>query len=86
MDRKEKELLLWQEWKTTGSNRARNELLRSIDPLLQKQVNKFQSSPIPRTALETEARMLALKAFETYDPSKAQLNTHVTILLLCLRF
>ena len=53
-------------------------MLRSIDPLLQKQVNKFQTSPIPRTALETEARMLALKAFETYDPSKAQLNTHVT--------
>ena len=78
MDRKEKELLLWQDWKTTGSNRSRNDLLRSIDPLLQKQVNKFQTSPLPRTALETEARMLALKAFETYDPSKAQLNTHVT--------
>ena len=66
MDRKEKELSLWRDWKNTGSNRARNEVLRSMDPLLQKQVNKFQSSPIPRTALETEARMLALKAFECF--------------------
>jgi DNA-directed RNA polymerase sigma subunit (sigma70/sigma32) len=43
-----------------------------------KQVNKFNASPIPRAALETEAKMLALNAFDSYDPSKAQLNTHVT--------
>jgi len=46
--------------------------------LLQKEVNKYAASPLPRTSLETEARILALKAFDSYDPNKAQLNTHVT--------
>ena len=78
MANKEQELKLWQEWHDNKSRSSRNKLLRSLDPLLYKQVNKYVASPIPRTALETEARMLALNAFDTYDPSKAQLNTHVT--------
>jgi RNA polymerase primary sigma factor len=43
-----------------------------------REVNKFSGSPLPRTALETEARVLALRAFDNYDPAKAQLSTHVT--------
>lgn len=78
MANKEQELQLWSDWNSHRSHSARNKLLKSLDPLLHKQVNKFATSPIPRTALETEARMLALNAFDTYDPTKAQLNTHVT--------
>jgi len=78
MDRKEKELKLWEEWKFNRNIRARDELLKSLRPLLAKEINKFSTSPIPRPALETEAKVLALKAFETYDPKRAQLNTHVT--------
>ena len=78
MDRKEQEFQLWQNWHSNKDKKSRNELLISLEPLLQKEVNKYAASPLPRTSLETEARMLALNAFKSYDPNKAQLNTHVT--------
>lgn len=74
---KEKELKLWQNWKQ-GEKKALAQLLRSMDPLIQQQVNKYSSVPIPRTAIEEQGRSLALKAFEDYDPIRgAGLNTHV---------
>ena len=75
--RKQRELALWQEYSTKNSSQALGELLTSYEPLLQQQVNRYSASPLPRPALETEVRKLAVKAFQTYDPSKAQLNTHV---------
>jgi DNA-directed RNA polymerase specialized sigma subunit len=47
-------------------------------PVYQKEANKFKSAPLPNSAIESQAKILTLKAFETYDPSKSQLNTHVT--------
>lgn len=78
MNRKEKELRLWKDWKKHDNKEARNELLDSMKPVMYGQINKFRSSPIPDSALESKAKRLTLKAFDTYDPSKAQLNTHVT--------
>lgn len=77
MNKKEQELQWWKDWSQHSDKKARNKLLKSLDPLLHKEVNKYVASPLPRTAIETEARMLALNAFNTYDPNKAQLNTHV---------
>jgi len=76
--KKQKELELWQSYSDTGSTEPLGELLTSYDPLLQQQVNRYSASPLPRPALETEARRLTVRAFQTYDPDKSQLNTHVT--------
>jgi len=73
---KEKELELWKTWKDTGDTETLSTLLTSMQPLLQKSVNKYRAAPVPSYALEAVARDLAVKAFETYDPNKAQLNTH----------
>jgi len=77
LKQKENELSLWKDWKQ-GSKVAQNKLIKSLDPLLQSQINRYQHPNIPRSALEAEARKLALEAFKTYDPSKYQLGTHVT--------
>jgi DNA-directed RNA polymerase sigma subunit (sigma70/sigma32) len=74
---KEQELSWWKDWKKTGDNNHLSNLLISMDPFLQSYVNKYSTSPIPRPAIESEARLLAIKAFHTYDPKKAALNTHV---------
>ena len=74
---KDEELKTWKSWKKTKDPQQLNSLIRSMDPFLQSYVNKFASSPLPRPALESQARILAVKAFETYDPKKAALNTHV---------
>ena len=74
--KKEQELELWKQWKETGDTEPLTELLTSMQPLLRQSVNKYKASPLPIYALEAVARDLAVKAFETYDPTKAQLNTH----------
>jgi DNA-directed RNA polymerase specialized sigma subunit len=73
---KQNELELWKKYKT-GDKAVTKDLLRSVNPLLQKQISKYQNTRVPRLAIETKARELAVGAFNTYDPSKAQLNTHL---------
>lgn len=75
--KKEQELVMWKDWKK-GDKQALPALLKSMDPLIQLHVNKFQAAPIPRGAIEAHGRMLAVKAFDEYDPTRgAALNTHV---------
>lgn len=77
IESKRQELDWWKDWKKTGNSEPLNNLIRSIDPFLQSYVNKYNTSPLPRPAIESQARQLAVRAFHTYDPSKAALNTHV---------
>ena len=75
---KEHELGLWKEY-TNGNQSVLPKLITSLDPVIQSNVNKFSGVPLPRTALESEARRLTINAFNTYNPNKgAALNTHVT--------
>jgi DNA-directed RNA polymerase sigma subunit (sigma70/sigma32) len=75
---KELEHTLWNKWKKTQDPTYANQLLVSMDPFLQSWVNKYRTAPLPRPAIESQARLLALKAFDTYNPNKgAQLSTHV---------
>ena len=75
---KEKEFDLWNTYKNTGDKKYKHELIKSFDPIIQSQVNKW-SGPISREILESEGRMMASKAIDTYDPNKGTaLGTHVT--------
>ena len=75
---KEDEIGIWKKWKHSGDTQFANQLLKSMDPFLQSYVNKYSGAPLPRPAIESQARLLALKAFSTYKPNMgAQLNTHV---------
>jgi RNA polymerase primary sigma factor len=77
-DLKQNEIDVWKQWKKTKDPIYANQLLTSLDPFLQFNVNRFSSAPLPRPAIESQARLLALKAFETYNPKMGtQLNTHV---------
>lgn len=75
-----KELYLWHKWKEQGERPEDMEpLLKSLRPLVyrygvQGWVNKV---PISRGVLEAEANRLAISALETYDPTKAQMNTYL---------
>ena len=74
---KQKELELFNQYRS-GDNEARTKLLTSLKPLIRGQANKFTNSGLPPMAIELEAHRLASDSLNTYDPSKAQLNTHVT--------
>lgn len=74
---KEKEMELYDRWRS-GDNTAKTELLSSLKPLINRQAGRFQGSGLPDTAIRLEGVRLASSAIDTYDPTKAQLNTHVT--------
>ena len=73
---KQEELELWKRWKA-GDTKAQNDLIRSMQPLLSSQVNRFVKSGLPKSSIDTESKRLAMEAFKTYDPEKSALNTHV---------
>jgi len=77
-DIKKQDQDLWKQWNKTKDHGALSDLLKSMNPMIQKRVNAFEAAPVPRSAIEAEAKKLALKAFQTYDPNRGtQLNTHV---------
>lgn len=74
---RDQDLQLWRGYKTSRLPAARDALLKRFDGVLQSQVNKW-AGPVPRQALLNEARLLALKAFDSFDPAKGTaLSTHV---------
>lgn len=77
---KTKDLLLWEQWRRTRSQADLETLLRQMDPLIRQQVGRW-SSIAPTFLLENEAKRLALKAFNDYDPNHVPptaLASHVT--------
>jgi len=74
---KEREIELYNQWRM-GKEEAKTELLSSLEPLIKKQVSKFYNSGLPEFAIRAEGYRLADTALSTYDPNKAQLNTHIT--------
>lgn len=72
-----KDLELWKAWHTSRSMYDLEKLMKQFDPLLKKETIRWSSSVTP-ALLEAEAKKLALKAFETYDPKRdVLLSTHV---------
>lgn len=75
---KQKDINLWKQWKDTNDPEALNNLIKQMEPIIYKEVQKW-SGNIPVNLLENEAKLLAMKAFKTYDPSKGTaLSTHLT--------
>ena len=75
---KQDEYLLWKQWKATKDINKLNELFNSFQPIVQNAVNTFKTVPIPREALELEAKRLLYSGLSTYDPRKGtKLNTHL---------
>jgi DNA-directed RNA polymerase specialized sigma subunit len=75
-DLQEQQLALWQKWRG-GDEAARTELMKSLEPLIVSYINRYTRTPIPQIDIKARAYLLAQKALETYDPSKAAIGTHV---------
>lgn len=76
--RQEQDLELWREWKKTKSPVVLEELLRRLQPLISREVMKWQGT-VPPAALQSKARVLTVEALDTYNPNMgAAIGTHVT--------
>jgi DNA-directed RNA polymerase specialized sigma subunit len=78
IDYRSKDQELFDQWKNTGSKRDLGNLVNHLSGVIYSEVNR-QSGTLPNSALSAEAKKWAIKAINTYDPSKGtQLATHVT--------
>lgn len=76
---------LYTAWKQNPSKENMGKLIKQLHPLITKEVNRLQGS-VPPSALNAEATKWAIKAVQTYDPTKgASLSTHVNWLLMKTR-
>ena len=74
---KDQNLVAWRKYKQTKSVQDRNALLKRFDGAIQSVVNKW-SGPVPREVLTNEAKILAIKALDSYTEGRGTaLATHV---------
>jgi len=74
------EVTMWQTWKDNGKKQADlKPLLASIRPFIMHEANKWaRQRDVPPAAIKAEFTNHAVKALETYDPTKAALNTYLS--------
>lgn len=77
-EQKHDEMLLWKSWKKTNDQSSLGQLLDAFHPVIVNVGKKFESVPLPQSAILAEAKKQAVNAFRTYDPNAgAALGTHV---------
>ena len=77
--KKRQELQLWRQWRESNEDPKYLEpLLRSLKPTIDYRVNVFAPANVFKPALRAKANNLTINALRRFDPTKAQLNTHVT--------
>lgn len=73
-----KDIELFNQWKNTGDKKALGALVNQLSPVIYSEVRRA-SGTLPETALSAEAKSWAIRAIQTYDPSKGtSLSTHVS--------
>lgn len=81
---KDDDISLWREYKSNPTPLNREKLLKRFDGLIQNQVNRW-AGPVARDVLLNEAKLLAVKAFDNYNPNAGSaLGTWITNQLLPL--
>jgi DNA-directed RNA polymerase sigma subunit (sigma70/sigma32) len=66
-----KEQELYNTWKQTQSPDDLMAIVKALDPIIRKEVNKWSMGLAPRPALEIKAKQLTVEAIKSYDPGAA---------------
>jgi DNA-directed RNA polymerase specialized sigma subunit len=78
-ERRQEDIRIWQQWKAEPTPENLDPLLDRFEPTIRQQMRYLGGAKRVRASgLESDLYDHAIKAFQTYDPSKAALNTHVT--------
>ncbi len=77
-DPKAKDLELWRKWKQTQSEADLDALIKQMWPVMRRETGRWAAIVSP-SFLDNEAKLLAIKAFNSYNPNAgATLSTHLT--------
>lgn len=75
--RREEDLQLWQTWQQNPNEQNMHALMRRFEPVFRSKVNQFKAPNVNTVAFRGNLKTHAIKAFETYDPNRAALRTHL---------
>ena len=74
---KTSDMALWRQWKQAPTNQNLEALIKQLMPLIRRETGRW-ASIMPPYVLENEAKLLTIKACESYNPNAgAALSTHV---------
>jgi DNA-directed RNA polymerase specialized sigma subunit len=66
----------YQRWKSDNSPPTTAAMLKTIEPVIEKQLYRFSTDD--RNVLRPHAKLITLQAMDNYDPTKASLNTYLS--------
>lgn len=73
-----KDLELWAAYKQKPSKKTLQPLLKNFNGTITKSVNKWGGGNVAPAVLNIRAKKIAVDSFNSYDPKKSKLNTHLT--------
>ena len=71
------DLQVWQAWKQNPTQQNMHALNRRFEPVFRAKVNQFKAPNVNTAAFRGNLKLHAVRAYETYDPSRAALRTHL---------
>lgn len=74
----------YESWKATPNPQTTSNLLKVVDPVIDSALKTYAARGNSPT-LRSKAKLLAVDAFQRYDPSRAKLRTHLMSHLQGLR-
>lgn len=78
VEEREAEISNWRDWKATKNPQAFENLVDTYRKVFaQNYKQKLSNRSLPAAAINSEQLRLFIGALDSYDPAKAQLNTHV---------
>lgn len=66
----------FEAWKAHPDNKTRGALLKSVTPVIDRAVYTY-AGPKPSPAVKSRARLMAMQAFDSYDPQKGTMKNHL---------
>jgi len=63
-------------WKDNDTPKSRGQLLRVMQPTIDKGVKSYAGKN-PGPAARSQAKLLAMQAFQTYDPNRGSMENHL---------
>lgn len=68
---------VYHAWKQTPTPDTRHALLKSVDPVIRSGMQAYGGPSVGSPTLYSQARRVALQSFDTYDPARGGLRSHV---------
>lgn len=74
---READVALWEAWRSNPTATTLAPLMQRFSPVIRSAGQQYKAPNVSETAMDANLRLQAMNAFETYDPNKAALRTHL---------